>query len=458
MFHLPIELQALVDIHDQPFFIIDDDHRIVVVNRAFENAYRVEAKKAIGAHCHVLMESHEGPSLCGSKARNCPFAETFATRIARTSTSTFQDSEGREHLLRTQAYPILTESGRVYVGVLMHQDAVRHPSEGRNQVRHPPHMVGNAPAFRVALDQLLKVASTDAPVLLRGETGTGKELAAQFIHRHSARHAEPFQTLDCSVLTEELFESEVFGHKRGAFTGSVGEKQGLFELADGGTLFLDEIGEMSLPLQAKLLRVLENGEFRRLGGINTRRSDVRIVCATNRELMGASWFRSDLYYRVACVTIHLPSLAERRSDIPLLTSVLLKRIGQSSGRHYSIDDSAMGLLSGYDFPGNIRELRNVLWVAAINAPDTHITADLIGSALPTRIERPSQTQPVEMLARTDTTLPAGPQRALPPRRNWEADSLAQVLRRHSGNRRAVAQELGVSERTVYRKLRQFGLT
>jgi transcriptional regulator with PAS, ATPase and Fis domain len=457
MFHLPVELQALVDIYDQPFFIIDDSHRVVVVNRAFEKAYRVERDRTAGTHCHQLLANHKGPRPCGSQGHACPFAETFTHQITRTSAYSSQDSEGREHLLRTQAYPIRSESGRVYVGVLMQQDAMRHHPEGHDGACPQSHMVGSSAAWRAALDRLLTAANTDAPVLLQGETGTGKELAAKFIHRHSARHAGPFQTLDCSVLTEELFESEVFGYERGAFTGSIGEKPGLFELGDGGSLFLDEIGEMPLPLQAKLLRVLESGEFRRVGGVKTRRANVRIICATNRTLAGASWFRSDLYYRVACITIRLPSLAERRSDIPLLTSELLDRIGESSGCRYSIDDSAMQLLVGYDFPGNVRELRNILWVAAANALDAHITAVQIAAALPGSTEH-SMLTPAEAIQSTATPLPGEGPHGLPPRQLWEADSLAVVLRRHRGNRRAVAQELGVSERTVYRKLRQFGLT
>ena len=456
MLQLPIELKSLVDIYDQPFFIIDDSHRVVVVNRAFEHAYGVEGAKAAGIPCHQLLAGHDRPRPCGSQGLACPFADTFKHQVTRTADFSYADSEGREHLLRTQSYPIRSESGRIYVGVLMQRDAMRLHPGGHSGRCSRACMVGDAPAYRVTLDQLLRVANTDAPVLLTGETGTGKELAAEFIHRHSARHAGPFQTLDCSVLTNDLFESEVFGHKRGAFTGSVAEKKGLFELAAGGTLFLDEIGEMPLPQQAKLLRVLEGGEFRRVGGVDTRRADVRIVCATNRELLGASWFRSDLYYRIACVKIRLPSLAERRSDIPLLAAELLERIGQSSGCRYSIDDAAMRLLAGSDFPGNIRELRNVLWVAAANAPDAHITAEQIAFALPAPTAGSRQI-PAEV-SQPAATPPRGIGLQRPsPRRMWEADTLAGVLRRHRGNRRAVARELGVSERTIYRKLKQLGL-
>ena len=456
MFQLPVELQALVDIHDQPFVILDDGRRVVVVNRAFEEEFRVDRANVAGTLCHDLLAYRNQSRPCGPDCDNCPFGETFASHVAQTSTCSYQDAEGRAHLVRTRAYPIRTESGRTYVGLLIQRDATRHHLDGQERGRLQGQMVGSSAAYRLALDRLRTAASTDAAVLLLGDTGTGKELAAAFIHQHSARRAGTFQTVDCSVLTEALFESEVFGHARGAFTGNVGEKKGLFELADKGTLFLDEVGELPLPLQAKLLRVLEQGEFRRVGGVKSRRANVRIICATNRQLLGASWFRSDLYYRVACITVRLPSLAERRSDIPQLASELLDRIGKSAGCRYTVDAAALDLLARYDFPGNIRELRNILWVAAVNAPDAHIRAAEIAAALPSPTER-SDGSPAER-SRQDERQPLGASvRRLPPRRAWDADSLVEMLSQHQGNRRALARELGVSERTVYRKLREYGL-
>jgi transcriptional regulator with GAF, ATPase, and Fis domain len=258
------------------------------------------------------------------------------------------------------------------------------------------------------------------------------------------------------VLTGELFESEVFGHERGAFTGSVREKRGLFELADGGTLFLDEIGELPPPLQAKLLRVLETGTFRRLGGTRTRSADVRIICATNRQLLGSPLFRSDLYYRIACMTVRLPGLSERRDDVPLLATELLERIGRSSGKHFSIDNPALRLLQGHDFPGNIRELRNILWQAAVSAPDGHVGVTQIAAALPLATPAAEST-PSKTAEHSAEPAGASQNGALSLRQVWDPDNLAAVLRRNQGNRRAAAQELGVSERTIYRKLRSLGL-
>jgi len=455
VFHHPLELQALVDIHDQPFVILDDSRHVVVVNRAFEEDFRVERASAVGTPCHQLLASQSRPGPCGPDCSRCPFAETFAHHVAQTSACSYRDAEGRVHLLRTRAYPIRTESGRTYVGILIQRDAMRHHPDGHDGVHPQAHMVGDSAAYRVAMTRLLIAAGTDAPALLLGETGTGKELAAAFIHQHSARRAESFQTVDCSVLTEDLFESEVFGHARGAFTGSVREKAGLFELAHNGTLFLDEIGELPLALQAKLLRVLESGEFRRVGGVKARRANVRIICATNRQLLGAPWFRSDLYYRIACMPIRLPSLSERRSDIPLLATEILERIGRASGKRVTIDRAALDLLASYDFPGNVRELRNILWVASVNAPDGRIGPGQLVAALPEPTVAASR--PSAQEARTERA-PLGDQARRPsPRSAWDPDSLGRVLQRHHGNRRAVARELGVSERTVYRKLREFGL-
>ena len=329
---IPFDLESLVEIHDQPFAIIDPDQRIVVANRAYAEAFGITRAEAVGRPCHEVLCGRGRTCPCGPQGTTCPFAEVFAGKGTHSARHDDCDAEGRSHQLRIRAYPLHADGGEVYVGELIQRDAARHHPDWTDAEQAESGLVGSAPAFRAALCQLRVAATSDVPVLLQGETGTGKELAAAYIHGRSARRRGPFLTMDCTALTQTLFESEVFGHERGAFTGSVGEKRGLYELADKGTLFLDEIGDMPLPLQAKLLRVLESGEFRRVGGRRTHRSDVRIICATNRQLRDVPWFRNDLYYRVACMPIRLPSLAERRSDIPTLASALLRRIARSSGR------------------------------------------------------------------------------------------------------------------------------
>lgn len=255
-------------------------------------------------------------------------------------------------------------------------------------------------------------------------------------------------TLDCTALAEGLFENEVFGHERGSFTGSSGEKPGLVELAEKGTLFLDEIGELPPTQQAKFLRLLDSGEFRRVGGTRTRCADVRIVCATNRDLEGEAGFRRDLYYHVACATVRLPALRERLDDIIDLVPVLLRSVERDMGREFILDSGAEDLLRGYHYPGNIRELRNLLWEAASRCRDGVLCAHhfpTLGSA--------SGSQ-------TPHAFAGSPERPPPARVDGpgsEAQRISELLRICRGNRRRMAAGLGISERTLYRKLNRYGL-
>ena len=472
---IPLELDGLVDIYDQPFMIPDQQFRVVIINQAFEEAFGISRSEAVGKSCYSLIQGTDRPCPCGPNGENCPFTEVFGQATSKTTMHTYRDGEGREHQVQIQAYPLRADTGEVYIGELIQRDAVRQHPASPPDTGPESRLVGGSLVFRRTLKQLELAATSPAPVLLQGPTGTGKELAAAYVHHHSARRHGPFMTVDCTGLTEELFESELFGHERGAFTGSIRDKQGLFELADGGSLFLDEIGEMSLPLQAKLLRVLESGEFRRVGGVTTRRADVRIISATNRELRDVQWFRNDLYYRVACISVRLPGLAERISDLPQLVQELLVRIGHSSGKGFSISPDALTLLHGYDYPGNIRELRNILWIAAVNSPDGHISKDLAALALPASPAAVHLTHATGVATATEPATPAPGVRSTSHRRGppptpfdtadavtslaqMEAQHFQSLLNRHRGNRKAVAETLGVSERTVYRKLKRFGLS
>lgn len=230
------------------------------------------------------------------------------------------------------------------------------------------NLVGSTPAMRKIFEQVRQVAKWNTTVLIRGESGTGKELIAHAIHYNSPRAGGPFVKLNCAALPDALLESELFGHEKGAFTGASFQRKGRFELADGGTLFLDEIGEISPAFQAKLLRVLQEGEFERVGGSQTLRVDVRIIAATNRDLEAAvesGAFREDLYYRLNIMPIQVPPLRERIEDIPALAKFLVEKIGCKQGRELSITDSAIRLLVRHDWPGNVRELENTLERAAI---------------------------------------------------------------------------------------------
>ncbi len=234
-----------------------------------------------------------------------------------------------------------------------------------------PQIIGNSPALNLALAEVERVAPTDSTVLILGETGTGKELIARAIHDLSARCGRPFVKLNCSAIPFDLLESELFGHEKGAFTGAIAQKIGRFEMADTGTLFLDEIGDLPIALQPKLLRVLQEQEFERLGSGRTHHINVRLVAATHRdpmEMVERRQFRSDLYYRLNVFPIVLPPLRERRQDIPLLVSHFVQIFSQRMGKQiYSISDKTLAALEAYSWPGNVRELQNLIERAVIRA-------------------------------------------------------------------------------------------
>jgi Nif-specific regulatory protein len=238
-------------------------------------------------------------------------------------------------------------------------------------------IVGGSPMIRKLHAQVIVAGRSNATVMLRGETGTGKELFARAIHDHSARAANSFVKVNCAALPESVIESELFGHEKGAFTGAIGQRQGRFELAHKGTLFLDEIGEISPSFQAKLLRVLQEGEFERVGGTRTLKVDVRIVCATNRnleEVVAKGQFRADLYYRINVVTLILPPLRDRPGDIPDLAELFLERFSAENMRRMRFSRSAMEVISRCAFPGNVRELENCVRRTATLAGDDLIEA------------------------------------------------------------------------------------
>ena len=245
------------------------------------------------------------------------------------------------------------------------------PSEQVSVNRRFQEIIGNSPALKLSLAEVERVAPTDSTVLILGETGTGKELIARAIHDLSARRERPFLKLNCAAIPFDLLESELFGHERGAFTGAVGQKIGRFEMADTGTLFLDEIGDLPLALQPKLLRVLQEQEFERLGSGRTHHINVRVVAATHRnpvEMVERREFRSDLYYRLNVFPIVLPTLRERRQDIPLLVSHFVQMFSRRMGKQiHSIPDETLAALKAYSWPGNVRELQNLIERAVIRA-------------------------------------------------------------------------------------------
>ncbi len=297
-------------------------------------------------------------------------------------------------------------------------------------------IIGASTAIRKVLHLIEKVAGTEATVLVRGESGTGKELVARAIHNNSQRRDKPLVTINCATLQENLLESELFGHDRGAFTGADKPKVGLFEIAEGGTLFIDEIAEMTPSLQAKLLRVLEDGHYRRVGSTLERWADVRVIAATNKPLEAeqkAGRFREDLYFRLNVLTIPLPPLRERREDIPLIVEHLLRTrpLGRST---YSVEPSAMQALTEHNWPGNVRELANVLERAQILAEGLIITTD----DLPENLLKPT--------ASAEAHPPFSPDNL----DERERVHVREVMRKFEGNKLQAAKALGISRRSLYR--------
>jgi len=448
---VPIDLQSLVDSHEQPFVVIDRDYQIVAINRAYEKNFGVPRDKAVGLPCYKVSHGSDAP--CHESGEDCPHANLFEIGKTDSCLHVHYDANNRMCQVRVSAYPLRGSNGELYMGELIQQ--ISAPEERRTNGRR---MVGQTQPFLACMDQLKMVATAQAPVLLQGETGTGKELAAHFIHNHSERRDQPFLTVDCTVLTESLFETEVFGHVRGSFTGSVEDRVGLYEQADGGTLFLDEVGELPLQQQAKLLRVLESGQFRRVGGRGYRKADVRIICATNRHLwerVTDGQFREDFYYRIACLAVRLPPLRERLDDIGLLAVDLLELISRTMPYDFTLSPDAVEQLKQYHYPGNVRELRNILFIASTQCKDGDINADTITDVMRIHSQSQEQHKPAQQMA---SVTPAVVTEDKPASLNdLEAKHITSLLAKHNDNRRLVAQALGVSERTLYRKIKKYGI-
>ncbi len=322
------------------------------------------------------------------------------------------------------------------------------------------NMIGLSPAFKQMMTLIRQVADSSATVLIQGESGTGKELVARAIHDGSPRHAGPFVAVNCAALPETLLESELFGYEKGAFTGAAGRKEGRFELADGGTLFLDEVADLSPLTQPKILRVLQEGEFERVGGTRTLRVDVRIVTATNQDLaqlVRDKRFREDLFYRLNVITVTTPPLRERREDIRVLAQHFLRVYAAKNNRTLEgLSDEALGCLEAYRWPGNVRELENVVERAVVLARGTVIeVGNLPGNVTERSVtftrEAPAPGQPVAPGAVPDGVFTI---RIGTPLAEIEQRVLEETLRFAKGNRTVTAKLLGVDPKTVFRKLKQ----
>ena len=434
-------LQSLVESHQEPFCLVDEQYRIVAANQRYAERYAgLDKQSVVGRKCHEI--SHESSVPCDVH-EECPLRQTFDQGHPFQVVHRHFDQYHEPDYVTVHSTPIFNAAGEV----VLVGESMTSISHGNDLCFDAERMVsGCCPSFMRVLDNMATVAESDFPVLLLGETGSGKEMAAQLIHRKSPRADREFVTIDCTQFTDERFASELFGHIRGAFTGAVENKMGLFELADQGTLFLDEIGELPLTSQAKLLRTLETGKFRRLGETRERHANVRLVCATNRDIQAMvkrGEFRSDLYYRINCMQVELPPLRHRKGDLPELINYFLDRAGFRHG----ISEAAYETLLAYPFPGNMRELRNILERAMALARGKRLDTQ----HLPPDVTHPESMQEVHPVhAESDFVSCAV-------HSHDEIKHLREVLHKHFGNRRLAALELGIAERTLYRRLKAHGI-
>ena len=312
----------------------------------------------------------------------------------------------------------------------------------RELVGDAPSMIGRSDTFRRVVEQATQVARADAGVLLTGESGTGKELLAAHIHRHSPFASGPFVKVNCAAIPTELIESELFGHEKGAFTGAAGLRRGKFELAHGGSIFLDEVGDLHEASQAKLLRVLQDGEFQRLGGEPSIRVSVRVISATNRpldDLIATGRFRQDLFYRLSVVPIRVPALRERRQDVGELAAYFLSEFCARNNFHpKSLDDAVLPVLERYDWPGNVRELKNTIERMAILTATDRLSVD----AVPAELRQTAPTRGSELQDVRDAA---------------ERDRIRQALADTDGNVSAAARLLGTERTALHKRIRALGL-
>lgn len=431
----PAEIGSLLDVIAEPAAILSPDYRIQAANQAYDQTYG-DRSTFLGRPCYEVSHGFKHP--CDLEGESCPLKQCMDTHQKQRVLHQHQTPLGEEHV-DVEMTPIHNQQGQLIAFLeilhLVKEAKPRAAADG---------LIGRSPAFNQMLALMRRAAPSDITVLLLGQTGTGKELVARALHDASPRAKRPFITVECSGLPETLFESELFGHEKGAFTGAYGQKQGLVAAAHGGTLFLDEIGEIPFSQQVKLLRLIETGRYRRLGSMETCYADFRLVCATHRDLkqaVDAGRFRADLYYRISAFPLLLPSLAERKDDLPLLIDALLQRLPGGDG--VRLTASALEKLKNYAFPGNIRELRNLLERGVLLADKGWI--DL--QQLP-ELDQPSAL-PTPLMNDLPEVKESG---QLIPLDQLESRYLHSLLMNFKGSRRELAQELQISERSLYRKL------
>lgn len=427
-------MRNVLDSYSFPAVLIDADYNVVATNNSYDFRFGGLNGRS-SAKCYFLSHGYQRP--CDLEGETCPMQEARDSGHRASVLHIHNTPQGKEHV-GIETVPITDDEERAYFIEVMKpiREVSAEPIANK--------MIGRSRAFNELVDLIQRVGRTDTNVLLMGPSGAGKELAAQALHATSPRASMPFVTVECSGLTDSLFESELFGHIKGAFTGAVNSRTGLVQSAHGGTLFLDEVGDVPLHLQVKLLRLIETKTFRPVGDSKAIAADFRLVCATHKDLpamVERGEFRGDLYHRISTFPIRLPSLSERRKDLPLLVESILLRIEDKTP--LKLTDEAMQLLAQQSFKGNVRELKNILERAVVLRHDDLIGVDVIQRSLdlvPVSATHSSSAEGLQQLAEQGLSLEQLEQRYL--------EMLLQVF----PDKGRVAEIAGCSLRTLYRKL------
>lgn len=445
-------MDNLADLLEDGLVAHDDLRRVFLFNKAAEKITGLTREQVLGKDCHELFPPD---GLCGSHCRFSSGPSKLAQKIQYKVPMT--NAEGEDKILKVSASPFRLD-GKIPRGVLaLFHDATEF-DDMRTQLKSIENfhgMISESANMREIFGVIRSVATSDYPVLITGESGTGKELTARAVHMESRRKAGPFVPVNCGALPENILESELFGHVRGAFTGAIKDKKGRFELAHKGTLFLDEVGELSPSFQVKLLRVLQEKRFEKVGGEKSVTVDVRVISATNRDLqqlVQEGKFREDLYYRLCVVPIVLPPLRDRLNDMPMLVNHILKKISKESGRPVlKIPNETLKVMMSYRWPGNIRQLINTLQFASIRCVEETLGPDY----LPPEITGSG----FNMLEKQETVQSNVNQEPVTGgrRRKLEVLAVKQALSETGGNKLRAAKLLNVGRATLYRFLKDHSL-
>ena len=443
--------EVILDSVADGVFTVDANWRITSFNRAAEQITGVSREFAIGSPCHTVFRS----SVCES---GCVLKETMRTGENITCKAIYiVRPDGQSVPISISTAVLSDEQGKVVGGVETFRDlSLVENLRGKLSEENSFHdIVSRSHSMRRIFSILPDIARSDSTVLIQGKSGTGKELVARAIHELSPRRDGPLVAINCGALPDTLLESELFGHKKGAFTDAKADRRGKFDMARGGTLFLDEVGDVSPALQARLLRVLQERVYEPLGDDRSRRVDVRVVAATNKDIaamIADGRFRQDLYYRLNVVELTLPELADRKEDIPLLADHFIGQLSRRQGKEIiGFSDDAMATLLRHDFPGNVRELKNVVEYAHVLCRGGLIQVE----HLPRRL--------VDAVAPSEPALVRAPTpRDAPPSGEgieaMERRLIVEALRRNNNHREKTARELGIGKTTLWRKMKKYAIT